>query len=466
MLAMPPSPQGKPAPCAEPPLARMGATCRQVRVPENPAAPSGRTIGLHVITVPAQSTASHADPVFVLVGGPGQGAASLAAGLALEHAALNRDRDLIFMDQRGTGRSRALTCPAAESGVAPLLKSLVDSTVVEACRRHLSGQADLSFYGTPQVVADIETVRQALGLRQLNLHATSYGTRVALEYLRRYPRNVRSTILVGAAPVGMQAPLYYARDAQSAIDALTRDCSADAACAKLGRVNELAEAVLRRAAAGQLRGTVTDPVTGAQHVVTPTRGWTAEVIRHELYSAYTAARLPAALHQAATGDATTLVTRGLARRRMLESQIALGVLLSTTCSEDVRSIDRGVIARVTAGTFLGDSRVRDQIRACSTWPVTPLPAGFGAVGPSSSPVLLVTGANDPVTGPSWAASVAARLENAQHVIVPYAGHGFDGLRNAQCLSVIQTAFVRRPARVTDFAPCLGSIERIPFETSR
>ena len=465
VLAIPSGPRRTSVPCTEPVLVRMGAVCDRVVVPENPAAPASRTIALHIVTIPARSAEKRPNPVFILAGGPGQGAASLAAGIAPGHASLNIARDLIFMDQRGTGRSNPLACPAAQSGLASLLKSIFDSTFVAACRRRLEGKANLSMYGTPHVVADIERVRQALGLRQLNFHATSYGTRVAIEYLRTHPRNVRSAILVGAAPAEIRMPLHYARDAQSAIDALTRDCSADPVCSRFGRVNELAEAVLRRAGAGQLRATVTDPTTGRQQAVTPSRGWVAEVIRHELYSAYSAAALPGALHEAATGEATTLVARGIERRRILDFQIALGVLLSASCSEDVRLIDQRSIGPVTAGTFLGDSRVRDQVRACALWPSASLPAGFGAIPPSPVPVLLVSGANDPATGASWAARVAARLRNAQHVIVPYAGHGLDGLRNAQCLAAVQAEFVRRAAPVTEVSSCLRTIQRMPFAIS-
>ena len=435
-------------------------------MPERPSPKGGRTIGLHVVTIPARSSPRRPDPVFVLAGGPGQGAASLAPILIGGLAALNRDRDLVFMDQRGTGRSHPLVCSAAAGGTASLLKTLFDSSLVAACRQRLQSVADLTAYGAPQVVADIEMVRRALGLQQLNFHATSYGTRVALEYLRLHPRSVRSAILVGAAPMEMRVPLSYARDAQSAIDALTRDCAADPACAPLGPVNANAEAVVRRAAAGRLRATITDPATGARQAVAPTRTWIADVIRHELYSAFTAAGLPAALREAAGGDATTLVTRGLDRRRALDAQIALGVLLSATCSEDVRFIDRATIGRVTAGTFMGDTRVVDQVRACALWPVASLPPGFGSIPPSSVPVLLLSGANDPATGPGWAAAVAKRLRNAQHVIVPYAGHGFDGLRNAQCVNRIQEDFVRRAAPVADVASCLRSIARLPFETAR
>ena len=452
-------------PCTEPALARFGATCERITVRENPAAMSGRTIALHVVIIPAQSSPKRPDPLFVLAGGPGQGAASLAGLLAAGHRAINRDRDLILMDQRGTGRSSPLDCPVAPDDIDLLLKPLFDSARIDACLRRLRRSADLTAYGAPQVVADIERVRQVLGIRQLNLHATSYGTRVALEYLRLHPRNVRSMILVGAAPVEIQAPLHYARDAQAAIDALTRDCDADPSCAPLGRVNVLAETVLRRAGTGQLSATVIDPATGASRVVKPTRPWLAEVIRHELYSAGLVAGLPAALHAAAAGDATVLVARGLERRRVLDAQIALGVLLSATCSEDVRTIDRSTIGRVTAGTFLGDSRVRDQIRACATWPATAPPPGFGTVPASTVPVLLLSGANDPATGPSWAAGVARRLRKAQHLIVPHAGHGFDGLRNAQCLGAIQEEFVRRAARATNVAACLRSIARIPFATA-
>src|SRR5688500_9298369 len=126
MLAMPFGSPATPAPCVEPALARLGAICDQVIVPENPAAPRGRTIALHIVTIPARASAKQPDPVFVLAGGPGQGAASLAVMLAGAHAALNRDRDLVLMDQRGTGRSNALACPAARSGIASLLKSLFD----------------------------------------------------------------------------------------------------------------------------------------------------------------------------------------------------------------------------------------------------------------------------------------------------------------------------------------------------
>jgi len=87
------------------------AQCGTLSVPENPAAPQGRKVALHIAWVPADDEApTEPDPVFMLAGGPGQSAADTFPQVAPAFAELLKKRHVILVDQRGTGHSNPLSC--------------------------------------------------------------------------------------------------------------------------------------------------------------------------------------------------------------------------------------------------------------------------------------------------------------------------------------------------------------------
>ena len=174
--------------------------CGVVSRPLDPAQPQGVLIDVHYLVVPAMARNKQPDAVLMLAGGPGQSAIGVAAAMLPRFTRLNYRRDLVFIDQRGTGKSAPLQCD--DDSKLPLAEALdpeAQARSLERCRVALMAlpHGDLRFYTTTIAMQDFEAVRLALGTPQWNLIGASYGTRAALEYQRQFPQRVRRTVLDG-----------------------------------------------------------------------------------------------------------------------------------------------------------------------------------------------------------------------------------------------------------------------------
>jgi pimeloyl-ACP methyl ester carboxylesterase len=188
--------------------------CGKVQRPLNPAEPGGKKIDVHYVVLPSQDKNKLPDAVFLLAGGPGQSAISVAGFGQAMLSRLNKRRDLVFVDQRGTGRSASLACPELENSpdVADDVQMQKQS---DACLARLKTlpHGDLRFYSTSIAVQDIEAVRKQQAYDRINLVGASYGTRVGLEFARQFPLSVKRMVLDGVVPPDMSLP---AADAQAA----------------------------------------------------------------------------------------------------------------------------------------------------------------------------------------------------------------------------------------------------------
>ena len=158
------------------------------------------------------------DPIVPLQGGPGQAAVPLADFYARTLAPLREERDIVLIDVRGTGRSNPLGCDIADAGSASS-SDRPSPAAITACRTALESRADLRLYTTANIARDLDDVRRAMGIARWNLYGTSYGTRLAQEYLRRFGAHVRTVTMKGIVPPSLVIPLPYARDAQTALEA-------------------------------------------------------------------------------------------------------------------------------------------------------------------------------------------------------------------------------------------------------
>ena len=204
-----------------------GSLCGELTVYEDREAESGRTIDLKIVVAPALRRYPASDPLFVLIGGPGGGAATMAESLLPGFRRFQADRDIVFVDQRGTGASNPLDCEAPEQS----LEALANPSFARL-RRCLDGlEADPRFYTTSAAMDDLDDVRVHLGYHEINLYGVSYGTVAALDYLNRHEEAVRSLVLDSAAPRDAMFPLYVPRDAQRVLDRLIDDCEQQPQCA-------------------------------------------------------------------------------------------------------------------------------------------------------------------------------------------------------------------------------------------
>lgn len=442
-----------------------GAQCLAVTVPENRAEPAGRALRLRAIILPARATPKRAEPIVFLAGGPGQAASSLADFAANTLGPALADRDVVLLDQRGTGESNPLRCALYGDGsrAAPFYGDLLPDAAVRACRAALDRTADPRQYTTADAVQDLEALRVAIGAEQVWLYGTSYGTRVAFEYMREHPDRVRGAVLKGVAPPGFLTPLSYPRDAQAALDAMFDACDADAACrGAYPQARQTFAGMRERLEAGS---TVELPgATGAAETITLRWDGVAAALIGLLQSPAGAAQIPLLFHLAAQGQIAPLATLVRDYRRNLTEQLSLGMFLSVTCAEDLPFITAADAAREAQGTFLGQIRFQEQRDACAAWPVPRADAQMREPVASNAPVLLISGALDPVTPPRHAERAMPTLPNAVHVVVTNASHSFNGMGG--CVENIIGAFLRTDSVPAAERACIARIVRPPFALPR
>ena len=435
-----------------------GAYCGTLTVFEDRAGESGRTIDLKIVVARALRRDPDPDPLFVLVGGPSGGAATMAESLMPMFRPYQRDRDIVYVDQRGTGASNPLDCEPPE----PTLAAMVEYPV-ERLRRCLENlDADPRFYTTAPAMDDVDDVRRYLGYELINLWGSSYGTRAALVYLARHETAVRSLVLDSAAPVGTPFLLHTPRDSQRALDRLIADCASQPGCARRFPDLDATVSAVLDVAAQRPAIRMIHPRTGAPIEATISRSLVASTIFYLLYSPTTASLLPQLLGDAERGD-----FQGLLGMRLLDGPPAPGTgegaFLSVYCSEDAPRFTRQDAVREANGTFLGTAALDTLFKPCAFWPTGMIEPGFYEAPRSEKPVLVLPGDLDPVLPPVRGENVARSLPQARHLVIPGAGHvtSFAG-----CVpKLIQEFLAAADARALD-ASCLERMDRPPFVTSR
>lgn len=442
------------------------ARCGTYEVWEDRARKAGRKIGLKIVVVPAAGPERRPDPLVFLNGGPGESATQPAAGLAHEFAKIVEQRDLLLVDQRGTGGSNPLDCKLYGPELQSFLGDFFPPEAVRTCRKELESKADLTLYTTSLAADDLEEVRNALGYPALNLVGGSYGTRAALVFMRRHPTSVRTATLQGVVPPSYPMPLNFARDAQRALDGVLGECAAEPGCGRaFPDLPAELKAVFATLERGPVRAEMLDPQTGDPTTVTLSRDMVAEAIRYLLYQSSGASMIPALLHRAAGGDFGPFAEFAAFGRREIVSSGASGLYLSVTCAEDLPRIAPDEGERAAAGTFLADYRLRQQRRACELWPRMTPPPAFGEPVAAQTPVLLISGQWDPVTPPAQAEQALRQLPHGRHLVIASGGHSYSGLTGVDCVAKLTADFVAAGSADGLDTSCVAGIKRPPFPTS-
>jgi pimeloyl-ACP methyl ester carboxylesterase len=395
--------------------------CGRLAVYEDREAQSGRTIDLNIAVIPATGSIPAPDPLFMLAGGPGQAATEAFPLLIPLLEAINRERDIVLVDQRGTGQSNGLPCENLQD--VSLNTELTDEealALVNECRETLVEQADLSLYTTDVAMADLDAVRAALGYEQINLYGGSYGTRAAQAYMRLFPDRVRSAVLDAVVGPELVLFLQMPRDGQQAMELLFERCAADPACQEQfpnlraefeGLLGQLAEPAEME---------VIHPLTNEPIELTLERDVFTQIIFNLLYSPDFVALLPLLIHEAhESGDFGPLVAQGLAFSEGMA--LDTGLLYAVTCSEDAPLIDEEEAAALQAETYF-PLQAENFVKICEDWPRANIAADFRQPLQSDIPVLLLSGEADPVTPPQYAEQVAETLPNSRHIVLSGFGH--------------------------------------------
>ena len=269
------------------------AQCGKVQVFEDRDERAGRTIDLNVVVLPALKSSANPDPLLFLAGGPGIGATELIKRIRTAFRLVNRERDIVLVDQRGTGSSNPLDCEYDDLDFESRFEVEPNLELLRACADSLARNADLTLYTTSIAMDDLDEVRAALGYEEINLYGGSYGTRAALEYMRRHGQRVRSVVLDGVAPTDMSIPRYFGQDSQRALDMMFADCRADSVCSvSFPDLEGRFYGLLDRLEQHPEEVTLADPFTGEETTAVMQRESVATLARAVLYNSTLTSLLP------------------------------------------------------------------------------------------------------------------------------------------------------------------------------
>lgn len=418
---------------------------------------SGRTIPIHVAVLPSLRRPSEADPLFLMAGGPGQGARGLAPVAARSFRAVRRSRDIVLVDLRGTGASAPLSCDTSGDEIAAL-----EETDFARLARDCAAALDVDprLYTHRHALADLDEIRQRLGYERINLWGGSWGTRASLLYALRYPESTRSVVLDGAAALGMEFPRTASADAQAALDGLIDRCRADADCRK---AYPDPRAELERFVARFANTTVTlrHPRTHAPVTVKLSAGLATDILRGALYVPRDGAAILHLVRQAVDGDVAPLVAQFMRTSSVTVDDMALGATFSVLCSEDLPRAAGADFAADAHGSIFGTAYADIWKVRCAAWPAGP-PLDEAPAATSQVPALILSGGDDPVTPPRAGELMARHFLRHQHVVVPRAAHNtsFSG-----CVPDLIARFIADAGAEELDTTCVNDIAGWPFVLS-
>ena len=436
------------------------ARCGNLSVPEDPDDPKGRRIELAIAIVPAVATEAKPDPLFLIAGGPGEGSIEGYAPLLGAFAGIRRERDLVLVDQRGTGGSNRIDCDMPEDSLEGGEYEPAElKTLAGECLAKLKSPPQ--FYTTSVAVRDLDAVRVALGYARINLFGGSYGTRVAQHYARRYPEHTRTVVLDGVVPPTLALVPEIAIESQRALDGVFTRCAKDAACNErfpaLPAQFAKLDSTLRK---GPVAVTLQDPVTGKARPIEVTRAHLVTMARMLVYSPWTASLIPLLVHEAATnGNYAPLAAQAEMAGDDLEKLIAMGMHNSVVCAEDAPRFAGTVDRKALEATAIGPL-ILDGIEAmCEVWPRGPVDRDFAQPLDSAVPALLLSGEFDPATPASYGAVAAKGFRNALHLVVPGQGHG---QAQSPCVQRLLRDFIEAGTPKGLDTACVAAIRPAPF----
>jgi len=429
--------------------------CVSVPVALDDAAPKGALLKLHVTIAPAFRESARPDPLFILAGGPGEAGTDVLALLNNTLRRARATRDIVFIDQRGTGLSGKLDCdskPPRETAS----EAEVDAEV-RACIARI--RQPFAAYSTANAARDIEQVRLALGYRKINVWGGSYGTRLGQAYARAFPANVRSMVLDGVAAPDQVIPAG-GRDAQAALDALFSQCAANPACRQaFPALRAEFSGLVDRLAAGAIQLELADPRTAQPVRLRMDSARFLGTVHSILYSPLDSRRLPFLIHSAYQGRWQPFIARrNVAGDFSADGATSLPLHLAVVCAEDFPRLTPQLLAEDTRGSFLGVPLVQRLAGLCAAIKVPPAPYQ-ARPAMIEAPVLMLSGALDPVTPPRRAEAAAKYMTHAQLLVVANAGHGISQLG---CAPRLLREFLDRPEQPLK-AQCLNEIPAPTFQ---
>jgi len=437
----------------------MKARCGSLLRPLDPAGEMPGEIELKIAVVPALNLTPEPDPFVPIAGGPGQSTVRFYSSYSASFEEVRRNRDIVLVDQRGTGESSAMDCPIDDSVAQGQYSTELTLEYTRACLEQLP--VDPRFFTTSVAVTDLEAVREALGYPSFNLYGISYGTRVAQHFARRYPGSTRSIVLDGVVPPQIALGPEIATESQKAVDTILARCAADTACnERFPDIEEKFRKIVADLDSSPVTIGVPHPDTGRLESTTFGRGEFAIAVRLLAYHPSSIALLPLLVNEAATGNFVPLGSQYMMTTTAISDAISLGMHNTIMCTEDVPFFDKTSIDYDSiAASYMGVFQLSALEAICSVWPEGPIDAEFKVPLMTELPVLLLSGDADPITPPRYAEMAAVDLGNARHLIGKHQGHGQMGVG---CSRRLVAAFVDAADPAVIEAECLERSFVMPF----
>jgi pimeloyl-ACP methyl ester carboxylesterase len=414
------------------------AQCGILRRPLDPARADSPRIELRVAVVAALTLEPEPDPFVPIAGGPGQSSIEFYAAYAHAFEHIRRNRDIVLMDQRGTGSSAALDCDMDEEALDMQYSREQAIEDAEKCLEALP--YDPRFFTTSVAVTDLEALREALAYPLFNIYGVSYGTRVAQHFARRYPAATRSVVLDGVVPPQLALGPEIATEAQRALEAIFGRCAESADCN--ARFPEVADEFARLRASlavDPVTVEIPDPVTWKTERIPFGHEQLAGALRILSYHPNTVALMPLLIHEGAAGNYRPLASQFLMAARSMLDALSLGMHNAVMCTEDAPFFSHeGVGRKELEATYMGAVQLDGIEAICSVWPRGVLDDDLRTPLATDLPVLLLSGDADPITPPRFADMAAAELSNSRHLKGIDQGHGQAG---RTCIPEIMAEFV-------------------------
>ena len=434
------------------------AECSMWHQPLDHEKPSGRTIELFVTKISSTAVAPPKHALTLINGGPGGSSIDLLVSFAPILQQVSQHVDIIVLDQRGTGRSTALDCENMSTDIDP--------DTIDLARETKKCLDSLAFspvnFTTSVAVRDLENLRIAMGYEKWNIYGTSYGTRVALHYLKRYETSVRSLTLDGVLPPSISMGSNIAVKSDSALRTLFQNCSLDADCKNaFPNLSDDFGALSVYLKENNIELRLRHPITNESTTKSVSYSDLALIIRLSLYSPEMSALLPLTIHSAFNeNDYTSIAVSALAFEEALLDAMSYGMHNAVMCTEDIPFHEPDKTSNSQGKeTYLGDEFLYSMQSICSVWPAGKIDNDFKRPVLSNVPTLILSGENDPITPPAYGDLLLNGLSNSVHLVGPHQGHG---IMHRGCFTRIFNNFLSTASVSNLESACIKHLPRMPF----
>lgn len=444
---------------AGPGASSIEARCGTLTRPLDPSGTEPGEIALRVAVVPALNLTPEPDPLLPIAGGPGQGSVDFYTAYAWAFETVRKNRDILLIDQRGSGESSTLNCAFDEDLIDGEFSTEQTIEYTRECLQQLP--YDPRFFTTSVAVQDIEAVREALAYPVLNLYGVSYGSRVAQHFARRYPKSTRTIVIDGVVPPQLSLGPEIATESQKAVDNILSRCADDEACnERFPNIAATFARVVAELKSAPVSIQVPDPSTGRPKAVDFGRSELAAAVRLLAYHPNSMALIPLLINEAGQGNYVPLGSQFMMTMISMRDALSLGMHNAIVCTEDVPFYDPDNIDYTgLEASYMGALQLDALQAICSVWPAGPIDADFKTPLATDIPVLLLSGDADPITPPRYADMAAVDLENATHLIGKHQGHGQVGVG---CTPRLIARFIETADPLALDASCLERSFVMPY----